>query len=128
MSLLPLARSVLGVFQQQPAVAKTPTAPVRAPVDSFATVPARATASGTSPYDTLTAIKNLPLPNPNDPAGVAAYNKRRAQLADAGIAKATPPKREDFDFGGEYGRRTAQLEYRDALSAYNDDLAKLKDI
>lgn len=93
----------------------------------------------TSPYDALNEIKSLPKPSYKGIAHnmpeedrqaiyeqrVQDYNQKRAAIADAAIVGAPPPKREDFNAAPP---RIAEMEYRDALNGYNNQIGELKQI
>ncbi len=78
-----------------------------------------------SPYEALDKINKLPVPSLNDQTATRNYQQQRADIADAALKTATPPNRADYD--GLPGR-TAQMEYQDSLSSYNNSVKSLKDI
>ncbi len=71
-------------------------------------------------------IDNLPRPNRSDPQSVREYNNRRAAIADSALMYATAPQREDF-LGHGLNGRTADFEFREALSSFNSTVSELKD-
>lgn len=77
-----------------------------------------------TPGEAKAEIDKLPRPDRNNPAEIAAYNQKAADIADAALMyKSEPPKRENFPssrFGAE--------EYQDAVTNYNNNLKALKDI
>lgn len=92
-----------------------------------------------SPYEALQQIEELPPPNRNGispqlpdedkqaiyDARVREYNERRIAIADNTILNSTPPSRDDYK---NLPRGIAEIEYRDALSAYHQNIAELKTI
>ena len=78
-----------------------------------------------APYEALDKINKLPVPSLNDKTATRAYQQQRADIADAALKTATPPKRDDFK--GLPGR-LAGMEYQDSLSSYNSSIKSLKDV
>jgi hypothetical protein len=60
-------------------------------------------------------------------AHLREYNRQRAEIADAALASAKPPRREDFE-GPGLNAATADHEYRTALDAHNQQIGELKRI
>jgi hypothetical protein len=79
-----------------------------------------------SPGEAVTEINNLPRPDRNNPKAVLEYNNKRAEIADAALQYATPPKLEDYRNSGLNGA-TANYEYQQALTYYNTNVSQLKD-
>ncbi len=79
-----------------------------------------------SPGEAIFEINNLPRPDRNDPQAVLEYNNQRAEIADAALLYATPPKIEDFRNSGLNGA-TASYEYKEALTYYNASISELED-
>lgn len=91
------------------------------------------------PYEALDKIEKLPKPNYNGiPTGlpdedrrqiyesrVKQYNDQRIAIAEYSLATAKPPSRSDYN---NLPRGIAEVEYRDALSSYNQNLAELRKI
>lgn len=98
--------------------------PQKAPLGSDATSALPKNAPPT-PFQATEQIKKLPVPVQSDVPAVQAYNRQRAEIADAAIANGKPPQREDFN---SLPGRTADFEYREALSGYNAAVAELRDV
>jgi hypothetical protein len=93
-------------------------------------------AKATNPADALKQIKELPKPNYADTPNnlpesdrkaihekkLEDYNKKVAQIADNAVKTSTPPKLEDFK---GLPPKVAELEYRDALKTYKDQITEL---
>ena len=121
------------LFDRQPAPLNPPENPPP-PSPANPSPPAKP-----SPYEALNKIKSLPKPGyegiaPNLPdedrqaiyeQRVQDYNQKRATIADDAVNQATPPKREDFK---GLPPRVADMEYRDALGGYNNQIGELKQI
>ena len=92
-----------------------------------------------SPQEALEKIGKLPKPSyegiPTNIPGedrqaiynrrVQDYNQQRARIADDAVANSQPPKREDYN---NLPGRLAEIEYKDALNGYNQQIAELKQI
>jgi hypothetical protein len=74
--------------------------------------------------DTFDQIDNLPRPDRNDPAAIREYNRQRAEIAQTALDNPPPPPQRS-DFASLPGR-TADFEYRDALSSYNSSINTLE--
>ncbi|MEP6902220.1 MAG: hypothetical protein ABJA66_10750, partial [Actinomycetota bacterium] len=79
-----------------------------------------------SPGEAVNEINNLPRPNRNDPRSVLEYNNKRAEIADAALLYAKPPKIEDYRNSGLNGA-TANYEYSQDLAYYNTSVSGLKE-
>ena len=79
-----------------------------------------------TPGEAMIEIDNLPRPNRNDPQSITEYNNKRAEIAASGLLYATPPNRDDYYNSGLNGR-TADYEYREALSSYNTYIRELNE-
>lgn len=73
----------------------------------------------------LDAINNLLRPNPNDSQAVSEYKTERRTLAENAIENLVAPRRSDFS---NLPPGIANVEYQDALTFYNSQLAELNQI
>jgi hypothetical protein len=77
-----------------------------------------------TPSEALNEINSLPRPDRNNPDAIRAYNRRRAEIANAALMYAEPPKREDFN---GLPPSLAAHEYREAKAAYDSQISQLRD-
>ena len=76
-----------------------------------------------SPYRALQLINELPRPDRSNRTSVREYKEQRATIADYALNNSTPPSRTDFD---RFPPRLADIEYTDAITGYNGQIAELR--
>jgi hypothetical protein len=76
-----------------------------------------------APYAALERIDQIPVPDPSDAGALDQYIEQTRTIAEASLELAQPPKRSDFN---GLPPRLANMEYQDALSAYNSAVSELQ--